>query len=50
MDSHPAADEFPMMDKKRFEELKADMLANGQHEPITVCGGKILDGRNRYKA
>lgn len=47
---HPAADAFPMMDRKRFEEHKADIEVNGQLEPITICDGMILDGRNRYKA
>jgi site-specific DNA-methyltransferase (adenine-specific) len=48
--SHPAADAFPMMDNIRIGELKADIAENGQREPITVCDGMILDGRNRYRA
>jgi site-specific DNA-methyltransferase (adenine-specific) len=48
--NHPAADAFPMMDAARLEELKADIAANGQREPITLCDGMILDGRNRYRA
>jgi site-specific DNA-methyltransferase (adenine-specific) len=48
--NHPAADAFPMMDAARLDELKADIAANGQREPITVCDGMILDGRNRYRA
>jgi site-specific DNA-methyltransferase (adenine-specific) len=48
--SHPAADAFPMMDAVRLDELKADIAANGQREPITLCDGMILDGRNRYRA
>ena len=47
---HPAADAFPMMEDKRFEELKTDLITHGQIEPITLCDGLILDGRNRYKA
>ncbi|NBW85447.1 MAG: hypothetical protein EBR23_01100 [Planctomycetia bacterium] len=50
MENHPAADAFPMMDAGRLDELKADIAANGQREPITVCDGMILDGRNRYRA
>jgi DNA modification methylase len=48
--NHPAADAFPMMDALRLDELKADIAANGQREPITLCDGMILDGRNRYRA
>ncbi len=48
--NHPAADAFPMMDALRLDELKADITANGQREPITLCDGMILDGRNRYRA
>jgi DNA modification methylase len=48
--NHPAADAWPMMDDGRFAELRADIEANGQREPITICDGMILDGRNRYRA
>jgi len=48
--NHPAADALPMMDDERFGELLADIQANGQREPITLCDGMILDGRNRYRA
>ncbi len=47
--NHPAADAFPMMDDARLSELQADIAANGQREPITLCDGMILDGRNRYR-
>jgi hypothetical protein len=47
---HPAANAFPMMDDKRYHELVADIQKHGQREPITLCDGMILDGRNRYKA
>jgi N6-adenosine-specific RNA methylase IME4 len=50
MKHHPAADVFPMMTPDVFEEHKADIKANGQMQPITICEGMILDGRNRYKA
>jgi N6-adenosine-specific RNA methylase IME4 len=49
-DVHPAANIFPMLDKKRFTELKADIENNGLIHPVILHGGKILDGRNRYKA
>ena len=48
--NHPAADAWPMMDDERFGELRADIETNGQREPITLCDGMILDGRNRYRA
>ena len=48
--NHPAADAFPMMDDGRYGELLADIRENGQREPITLCDGMILDGRNRYRA
>jgi hypothetical protein len=48
--THPAADAFPMMDAGRFAEVKADIAEKGQLEPITLCEGMILDGRNRHKA
>lgn len=50
LQSHPAADAFPMMDKGRFDELAQDINANGLRQPIVLCDGQILDGRNRYKA
>lgn len=48
--NHPAADAFPPMDADRLAEVKADIAANGQREPITLCDGMILDGRHRYQA
>jgi N6-adenosine-specific RNA methylase IME4 len=47
---HPAADIFPMLDKSRHEDLKADIAAHGQRENIRMLDGKILDGRNRHLA
>jgi len=47
---HPAADAFPMMAADRAAELAADIAANGQQRPITMCEGMVLDGRNRYRA
>lgn len=48
--NHPAADAWPMMDDDRYAELRSDIEMNGQREPITLCDGMILDGRNRYRA
>lgn len=49
-ENHSAANAFPMMDAQRFSKIKADIAEKGQLEPITLCEGKILDGRNRHKA
>lgn len=47
---HPLADLFPMMDEDAFLDFVQDIEKNGQREPIIVFEGKILDGRNRFKA
>lgn len=50
MEYHEIADIFPMMADPEFEQLKADIVTNGQLEPVITYEGKVLDGRNRYKA
>ena len=50
MEAHPMAEAYPLMEGEAFEALKADVAANGQRNPIWLFGGKILDGRNRYRA
>lgn len=47
---HDAANIFPMMDGNSLDELAADIKANGQQIEIELLDGKIIDGRNRYKA
>src|SRR3990167_9176910 len=47
---HAAADVFPLMDDQRFDSLKSDISNHGVREPIVLLDGRILDGRNRYRA
>lgn len=50
--SHEYADLFPMMNETDFSALVRNMQTDGYNEdqPIILLNGKILDGRNRYKA
>ena len=48
--NHRYADIFPMMGEDDFNRLVDDVRENGLQEPIWLYDGKILDGRNRYKA
>jgi N6-adenosine-specific RNA methylase IME4/ParB-like chromosome segregation protein Spo0J len=47
---HPLANLFPPLDGTEFDELVADIRANGLREPIILFEGAILDGRNRLRA
>lgn len=47
---HDLAVIFPLIDGDAFEALKASIQENGIRDPIILFGGKILDGRNRYRA
>jgi ParB-like chromosome segregation protein Spo0J len=47
---HPLSMIFPLIEGERFDALVADIKKNGQREPIVLYQGKILDGRNRYRA
>lgn len=47
---HEVASIFPMMSDDEYRGLVDDIRANGQREPIWIHQGKVIDGRNRYKA
>jgi hypothetical protein len=49
-DFHPLADIFPMLEDDELKALAEDIKAKGLTEPITLYEGKVLDGRNRYRA
>jgi len=52
MEYHEYANLFPMMSAEEFAGLVASMRQSGYDDnaPIIIYDGKILDGRNRYKA
>lgn len=47
---HPLASVLPMLGTADANELASDIQANGLREDIVLFEGKILDGRNRYRA
>lgn len=47
---HPLAEIFPMKGESELEAFAYEILENGQHEPIILLDGQILDGRRRYLA
>lgn len=51
IDLHPALAPYPMMSEDQLQELMADLVANGQREPLIATeDARLLDGRNRYIA
>jgi len=50
LEFHLWASLFPLADGTRLAALGQDIRKDGQMEPIVLYEGKILDGRNRYRA
>ena len=50
MEFHAVANIFPLLEGEEFAGLVEDIRQNGQIEPIWTYQGKIIDGRNRYRA
>lgn len=50
MKFHPYSEIFPLIEGTAFDDLAADIKANGLRESIWLYKGQILDGRNRFLA
>jgi len=50
LEFHPLANIFPLMEGEAFAALVADIRDQGLEESVVLFEGKILDGRNRYRA
>src|SRR5271167_4611765 len=50
LDFHELANEYPLIEEDELANLVEDIRKKGIIEPITLYEGKILDGRNRYRA
>ena len=50
LEFHPWAELFPLLEGAPFDELVEDIRKHGVREPIITYQGKLLDGRNRYRA
>ena len=47
---HPLSMAFRMMTAEEYADFRPDIQVNGLRDSIVLFQGKILDGRNRYKA
>lgn len=50
MEYHQVTELFPKMSDEDIAALTADIAAHGQHQPIVLHEGKIIDGRHRHQA
>ena len=50
LQDHPYANIFPLLDEAKLQELAENIKTVKQTFPILIYEGKILDGRNRYRA
>src|SRR5262249_46229431 len=50
LEAHELANLLPMIDAVNFANLKADIAKNGIIEPIFIFHGRLVEGRNRYRA
>ncbi|MGZ6386018.1 MAG: hypothetical protein ACXWOL_11350, partial [Ktedonobacteraceae bacterium] len=50
LEFHELANLFPLIEGEEFAALVEDIRAHGLELPIYMYEGKILDGRNRYRA
>lgn len=50
LEFHELANRFPLIEGEDFKKLVDDIDTNGMQAPIILFEGKILDGRNRYRA
>ena len=47
---HPLTETHPVMSAEQYEAFKADIVSNGQLQPVLLYRDKIVDGRHRLKA
>lgn len=49
-ESHRLSEFFPLLEGEAYAALVDDIRHNGLQQPVVLFEGKILDGRNRYRA